>query len=39
MRAIRRMADHIVDTSGMTVHELRHAFTSVASGRARHSSL
>ena len=28
------MADHIVDTSGMTVHELRHAFTSVASGRA-----
>ena len=34
MRAIRRMADHIVDTSGMTVHELRHAFTSVASGRA-----
>jgi RNase adapter protein RapZ len=34
MRAIRRMADHIVDTSGMTVHELRHAFTGVASGRA-----
>ena len=34
MRAIRRMADHIVDTSGMTVHELRHAFTNVASGRA-----
>ena len=34
MRAIRRMADHIVDTSGMTVHELRHAFTSVAGGRA-----
>ena len=34
MRAIRNMADHIVDTSGMTVHELRHAFTGVASGRA-----
>jgi UPF0042 nucleotide-binding protein len=34
MRAIRRMADHVVDTSGMTVHELRHAFTGVASGRA-----
>ena len=34
MRAIRSMADHIVDTSGMTVHELRHAFTGVASGRA-----
>jgi UPF0042 nucleotide-binding protein len=34
MRAIRRMADHVVDTSGMTVHELRHTFTGVASGRA-----
>jgi UPF0042 nucleotide-binding protein len=34
MRAIRRMADHVVDTSGMTVHELRHVFTGVASGRA-----
>ena len=34
MRANRSMADHIVDTSGMTVHELRHAFTGVASGRA-----
>ena len=31
---IRAMADQIVDTSDMTVHELRHAFTSVASGRA-----
>ena len=34
MRTIRGMADHVVDTSGMTVHELRHAFTNVASGRA-----
>jgi UPF0042 nucleotide-binding protein len=34
MRRIRRMADHIVDTSSMTVHELRHVFTGVASGRA-----
>ncbi|HXW04880.1 MAG TPA: RNase adapter RapZ [Vicinamibacterales bacterium] len=34
MRAIRRMADHVVDTSSMTVHELRHVFTGVASGRA-----
>ena len=34
MRKIRGLADHIVDTSGMTVHELRHAFTNVASGRA-----
>jgi len=34
MKAIRDLADHIVDTSEMTVHELRHAFTGVASGRA-----
>ena len=34
MSAIRKMADHIVDTTQMTVHELRHAFTGVASGRA-----
>ncbi len=31
---IREMADHVVDTSEMTVHELRHAFTEVAAGRA-----
>ena len=30
---IREMADHVVDTSEMTVHELRHAFTGVAAGR------
>jgi RNase adapter protein RapZ len=36
---IRRMADHIVDTSEMTVHELRHAFTGVASGRAPGNAL
>ena len=34
MRSIRKIADHIVDTSEMTVHELRHAFTGVAAGRA-----
>ena len=34
MRVMRRMADHVVDTSSMTVHELRHVFTGVASGRA-----
>ncbi|MGB2715766.1 MAG: RNase adapter RapZ [Vicinamibacterales bacterium] len=39
MKAIREMADHIVDTSEMTVHELRHAFTGVASGRAPGSQL
>ena len=33
LQQVRRMADHIVDTSEMTVHELRHAFTSVAAGR------
>ncbi len=31
---IKRMADHIIDTSEMTVHELRQVFTGVASGRA-----
>jgi UPF0042 nucleotide-binding protein len=39
MRAIRAMADHVVDTSAMTVHDLRHTFTSVASGRAPGSQL
>ena len=32
MRAIRKIADHVVDTSEMTVHELRHVFTGVAAG-------
>jgi UPF0042 nucleotide-binding protein len=39
MRAIRRMADHIVDTSAMTVHDLRQTFTGVASGRGPGSQL
>ena len=39
MKAIRAIADHIVDTSEMTVHELRHAFTGVASGRDPGSQL
>jgi UPF0042 nucleotide-binding protein len=34
MSRIRRLADHVVDTSEMTVHELRRVFTGVASGRA-----
>lgn len=34
MGAIRKLADHVVDTSEMTVHELRHAFTGVAAGSA-----
>ncbi|MEP6918554.1 MAG: RNase adapter RapZ [Acidobacteriota bacterium] len=34
MLAIRKLADHVVDTSQMTVHELRHAFTGVATGTA-----
>ena len=33
LQQVRRMADHIVDTSEMTVHELRQAFTSVAAGQ------
>ena len=32
MRSIRKMADHIIDTTAMTVHDLRHTFTGVASG-------
>jgi RNase adapter protein RapZ len=32
MRTIRQLADHVVDTSEMTVHELRHVFTGVAAG-------
>jgi UPF0042 nucleotide-binding protein len=32
MRAIKQLADHVVDTSEMTVHELRHVFTGVAAG-------
>jgi UPF0042 nucleotide-binding protein len=31
---IRRMADQILDTSDMTVHELRHAFLNVSRGAA-----
>ena len=34
MTALRRLADHVVDTSAMTVHELRHAFRNVESGVA-----
>ncbi|HSC26714.1 MAG TPA: RNase adapter RapZ [Vicinamibacterales bacterium] len=34
MRRIRRMADHVVDTTEMTVHDLRQVFTGVASGGA-----
>ena len=39
MSAIRRLADHTVDTSEMTVHDLRRVFTDVASGRAPGSQL
>ena len=34
LQKVRRMADHIVDTSEMTVHELRQTFTGVAAGHA-----
>jgi UPF0042 nucleotide-binding protein len=34
MSELRRLADHVVDTSAMTVHELRHAFRNVESGVA-----
>ena len=32
MAVIRKLADHVVDTSEMTVHELRQVFTGVAAG-------
>jgi UPF0042 nucleotide-binding protein len=34
MRGIRKLADHVIDTTEMTVHELRHVFTGVATGSA-----
>ncbi len=33
MKPIRRLADYVVDTSKLTVHELRHAFRDVEAGR------
>jgi RNase adapter protein RapZ len=39
MKPIRRLADHVVDTSALTVHELRHAFRGVQAGRAPGSPL
>lgn len=36
---IRKLADHVVDTSEMTVHELRHVFTGVGAGRAPNNQL
>lgn len=39
MNPLRRVADHVVDTSNMTVHELRHAFRNVESGASPGSQL
>src|SRR5688500_10233441 len=39
MKPLRRLAEHIVDTSNMTVHELRHAFRNVEGGRSPGSQL
>src|SRR6188768_1836778 len=39
MKVMRRMADHVVDTSKMTVHELRHVFTGVGRGRSPRTRL
>lgn len=39
MKPLRRLAEHVVDTSAMTVHELRHAFRNVEGGRAPGSQL
>lgn len=39
MKPLRRLAAHVVDTSAMTVHELRHAFRNVQGGRSPGSQL
>jgi RNase adapter protein RapZ len=39
MKPLRRLAEHVVDTSAMTVHELRHAFRHVEGGRSPGSQL
>ncbi len=39
MKAIRAMADEIVDTSSLTVHELRQIFMAVSRGRTARSPL
>jgi RNase adapter protein RapZ len=39
MSPLRRLADHVVDTSNMTVHELRHAFRNVEGGASPGSQL
>jgi UPF0042 nucleotide-binding protein len=36
---IKKMADHILDTSDMTVHELRQAFMGISRGRAERAGL
>lgn len=39
LRSIRRMAHQILDTSDMTVHELRHAFMSLSRGKTSRAPL
>src|SRR5262245_64177742 len=39
MKPLRRVADHVVNTSAMTVHELRHAFRNVETGTSPGSQL
>jgi RNase adapter protein RapZ len=39
MKPIRRLAYYVVDTSNLTVHELRHAFRDVEAGRGPGSQL
>lgn len=36
---IRKLADEIIDTSDLTVHELRHAFMTISRGRTRQTRL
>lgn len=39
LETIRRMADHLVDTSDLTVHELRRAFQELSRGRSGRAKL
>ncbi len=39
MKPLRKLAAHVVDTSAMTVHELRHAFRGVETGNSPGSQL
>ena len=39
LHPIRKLADEIIDTSDLTVHELRHAFMTISRGRTQQARL